>query len=172
MEKNMSYVILGNERLCCFLTKKTKKIYDAKLIFWSFGTFFVLTIFWSGAKQRFCFRESMSVLDQNGRIQALKLRKTWEIAVKKFVYSYSENSWKHVVNSIIVKDIEAEEQKRKEVKENKVDPPSHRSNLSLLAHPDHPELVLFGGEFHNGNKTTMFNDLLIFNTKRYHSYIT
>jgi len=66
----------------------------------------------------------------------------------------------------IVKDIEAEEQKRKEVKENKVDPPSHRSNLSLLAHPDHPELVLFGGEFHNGNKTTMFNDLLIFNTKR------
>ena len=76
------------------------------------------------------------------------------------------------MNSIIVKDIEAEEQKRKEVKENKVDPPSHRSNLSVLAHPDHPELVLFGGEFHNGNKTTMFNDLLIFNTKRYHSYIT
>ena len=76
------------------------------------------------------------------------------------------------MNSIIVKDIEAEEQKRKEVKENKVEPPSHRSNLSLLAHPDHPELVLFGGEFHNGNKTTMFNDLLIFNTKRYHSYIT
>ena len=102
-----------------------------------------------------------------------KLRKkTWEIAVKKFVDSYSENSWKHVVNSITVKDIEAEEQKRKEVKENKVDPPTHRSNLSLLAHPDHPELVLFGGEFHNGNKTTMFNDLLIFNTKRYHSYIT
>jgi len=66
----------------------------------------------------------------------------------------------------IVKAIEAEEQKRKEVKEIKVEPPSHRSNLSFTAHPDHPELVLFGGEFHNGNKTIMYNDLLIFNTKR------
>ena len=41
-----------------FLQKKTKqKNYGAKLIFWSFATFFCLTIFWSGAKQRFCFRE-------------------------------------------------------------------------------------------------------------------
>ena len=54
-----------------FYQKKTKKFYAAKLVFWSFVTFFGLTTFWSGAKQRFCFRESMSVLDQNGRIQAL-----------------------------------------------------------------------------------------------------
>lgn len=66
----------------------------------------------------------------------------------------------------IVKAIEEEERKRKEVKEVKVDPPSHRSNLSVCAHPDHPELVFFGGEFYNGSKTLMFNDLLIFNTKR------
>ena len=66
----------------------------------------------------------------------------------------------------IVKAIEEEEKKRKEVKEVKVDPPSHRSNLSICAHSDHPELILFGGEFYNGSKTTMFSDLLIFNTKR------
>ena len=29
---------------------------------------FGLTIFWSGAKQRFLFTETMSVLDQNGKI--------------------------------------------------------------------------------------------------------
>ena len=33
VEKMMSYVILGNDRLCHFLTKKTKNFYDAKLIF-------------------------------------------------------------------------------------------------------------------------------------------
>jgi hypothetical protein len=65
-----------------------------------------------------------------------------------------------------VKAIEEEEQKRKEVKEVKVDPPSHRSNSSISAHTDHPELVIFGGEFFNGSKTTMFSDLFIYNTKR------
>ena len=54
-----------------FDKKKTKKNMMPNWFFWSFATFFVPTIFWSGAKQRFCFRESMSVLDQNGRIQAL-----------------------------------------------------------------------------------------------------
>ena len=58
VEKMMSYVILGNDRICRFFDKKRPKIfYDAKLIFWSFATFFGLTIFWSGAKQRFCFCE-------------------------------------------------------------------------------------------------------------------
>ena len=51
VEKTMSYVILGNDRICPFLTKKkTKKYYGAKLIFWSFATFFGLIFFRSGAK--------------------------------------------------------------------------------------------------------------------------
>ena len=36
----------------------------------------------------------------------------------------------------------------------------------MTAHPDNPEIILFGGEFYNGKETTMFNDLLIYNTKR------
>ena len=49
---------------------KTKKNYDAKLIFLSFATFFWSSHFFLiiGAKQRFCFTGSMSVLDQNGSI--------------------------------------------------------------------------------------------------------
>ena len=87
VEKTMPYVILGNDRLCQFATKKkTKKIYDARLIFWSFATFFVLNIFWSGAKQRFCFRESMSVLDQNGRIQALGFLARWRLTSHALYY--------------------------------------------------------------------------------------
>eukprot|EP00092_Neocalanus_flemingeri_P094603 GFUD01120303.1.p1 GENE.GFUD01120303.1~~GFUD01120303.1.p1 ORF type:complete len:540 (+),score=191.37 GFUD01120303.1:92-1711(+) len=66
----------------------------------------------------------------------------------------------------MVKAIEEEERKRQEVKEVVVGPPSHRSNFSMTAHSDNPEIVFFGGEFYNGQKTTMFNDLLVFNLKR------
>ena len=66
----------------------------------------------------------------------------------------------------MVKAIEEEERKRQEVKEVTVEAPSHRSNFSITAHPDNPEIIFFGGEFYNGQKTTMFNDLLIYNLKR------
>jgi hypothetical protein len=51
-----------------FYIKKTRIFYGAKLIFSSFATFFGLTIFWSGAKQRFCFSGCRSVWDQTARI--------------------------------------------------------------------------------------------------------
>ena len=56
------------------------------MIFWSFTTFFVPTIFWSGAKQRFCFRESMSALDQNGRIQSLGFLARWRLTSHALYY--------------------------------------------------------------------------------------
>ena len=65
----------------------------------------------------------------------------------------------------IVKSIEEEEKKRQEVKEVKIDPPSHRSNFSMSIHPDNPEIIFFGGEFYNGQTTKMFNDLIIYNIK-------
>ena len=36
----------------------------------------------------------------------------------------------------------------------------------MTAYPDNPEIIFFGGEYYNGSKTQMFNDLLIYNTKR------
>ncbi len=91
--------------------------------------------------------------------------KTVEKTVKKLKSKIKKETGEDDIENI-VKAIEEEERKRKEVKEVKVEAPSHRSNLSLCAHPDLPELVFFGGEFHNGTKTVMFNDLLIYNTKR------
>ena len=83
-KKTILYVILRNDKLCRFLTKT---FYDAKLIFWSSATFCVLTIFWSGAaEQRICFRESISVLDQNGRIQALEFLARWRLTSHALYY--------------------------------------------------------------------------------------
>jgi len=91
--------------------------------------------------------------------------KTAEKTQKKMKLKIKKATGEDDIESI-VKAIEEEERKRQEVKEIKVDPPSHRSNFSLTAHPEHPELIFFGGEFYSGNKTKMFNDLFIFNTKR------
>ncbi|GIY69903.1 kelch domain-containing protein 4 [Caerostris darwini] len=44
--------------------------------------------------------------------------------------------------------------------------PSPRSSCSLNAHPDKEELVLFGGEYFNGSKTTVYNDLYFYNIKK------
>ena len=40
--------------------------------------------------------------------------------------------------------------------------PSPRSNCSLNAHPSKPFLVLFGGEYYDGQSTSVFNDLFLF----------
>jgi hypothetical protein len=61
-----------------FLTKKTNIFYSAKLIFRSFATFFGLILFWSGAKQRFCFTGCRSVWNQTARIWALDFLARWQ----------------------------------------------------------------------------------------------
>ena len=65
----------------------------------------------------------------------------------------------------MVKAMEAE-RKGGEVKEVACDPPSHRSNFSITAHPDNPELIIFGGGFYNGQKTEVKSDMFIYNLKR------
>ncbi|XP_037672356.1 kelch domain-containing protein 4 isoform X2 [Choloepus didactylus] len=45
-------------------------------------------------------------------------------------------------------------------------PPSPRLNASLSAHPEKDELILFGGEYFNGQKTFMYNELYIYNIRK------
>ncbi|XP_070575782.1 kelch domain-containing protein 4-like [Ptychodera flava] len=58
------------------------------------------------------------------------------------------------------------DRKRAEVSEQQCDPPSPRCSMSLTAHPDKDELIMFGGEYFNGQKTFVYNDLYIYNIKR------
>jgi len=66
----------------------------------------------------------------------------------------------------IVAQIELEEKKRQEVVEIIVPPPSKRANFTLTAHPDKEELILLGGEYFNGQKTFVYNDLYFYNIPR------
>lgn len=63
----------------------------------------------------------------------------------------------------VVAQLEAEETRLKKVQETVCPIPSPRSNFSFVSHPDKEELILFGGEFYNGQKTCVYNDLFFYN---------
>lgn len=62
----------------------------------------------------------------------------------------------------IVATLEANEQRRTTVTESIVSPPSARSNFSFCSHPDKEELILFGGEYYNGQTLSVFNELYFY----------
>ncbi|XP_051024624.1 kelch domain-containing protein 4 [Acomys russatus] len=56
--------------------------------------------------------------------------------------------------------------KKTQVTETPCSPPSPRLNASLSAHPEKDELILFGGEYFNGQKTFMYNELYIYGIRK------
>lgn len=62
----------------------------------------------------------------------------------------------------IVEKLEENEKRRLIVSESVVSPPSPRSNFSFCSHPDKEELILFGGEFYNGQTLSVFNELYFY----------
>ncbi|CAG4991072.1 unnamed protein product [Colias eurytheme] len=64
----------------------------------------------------------------------------------------------------VIAEIEREEAKRTAATEKALSgPPSARAYASLTPHPINNELILFGGEYHNGQQTEVYNDLLFYN---------
>lgn len=68
----------------------------------------------------------------------------------------------------ILLGIQKEEAKKKEVHvEDNVPAPSPRSNCSLTINPlKETELILYGGEFYNGNKTFVYGDLYRYDVEK------
>lgn len=68
----------------------------------------------------------------------------------------------------ILLNIQKEEAKKKEVHvEDNVPAPSPRSNCSLTVNPlKETELVLYGGEFYNGNKTFVYGDFYRYDVEK------
>lgn len=66
----------------------------------------------------------------------------------------------------VVAQLEANEKRRATVSETIVEYPSPRSNFSIVTHPEKEELIVFGGEFFNGQKLDVFNELLFYNIEK------
>ncbi|XP_026323314.1 kelch domain-containing protein 4 [Hyposmocoma kahamanoa] len=63
----------------------------------------------------------------------------------------------------VIAEIEHEEAKRSAAIEKALEgPPSPRAYASLTPHPMNNELVMFGGEYHDGQTTIVYNELLFF----------
>ncbi|XP_012673810.2 kelch domain-containing protein 4 [Clupea harengus] len=66
----------------------------------------------------------------------------------------------------LIAEFQQLDSKKMQVMETTCPPPSARLNASLSTHPERDELILFGGEFFNGKKTCLYNDLFFYNTKK------
>ncbi|KAL1429081.1 hypothetical protein MTO96_016812 [Rhipicephalus appendiculatus] len=69
------------------------------------------------------------------------------------------------IEKLIAQFVE-EDRKRLAVTEELVGPPSCRSGATLCVHPEKDQLLLFGGEYFNGRKTFMYNELFFYNIKK------
>lgn len=66
----------------------------------------------------------------------------------------------------LIAEFQTLDAKKTQVVETTCPPPSPRLNASFSAHPEKEELILFGGEFFNGKKTYLYNDLFFYNIKK------
>lgn len=66
----------------------------------------------------------------------------------------------------LIAEFQSLDAKKTQVVETACTPPSPRLNASLTSHPDKDELILFGGEYFNGQKTFLYNELYIYNIKK------
>ncbi|CAH0406206.1 unnamed protein product [Chilo suppressalis] len=67
----------------------------------------------------------------------------------------------------VIAEIEREEAKRSAATEkNLPGVPSPRAYASLTPHPINNELIMFGGEYHNGQTTVVYNELLFYNPEK------
>ncbi|KAG1650850.1 Kelch domain-containing protein 4 [Nymphon striatum] len=92
---------------------------------------------------------------------ALKTEKKGAKKLKKELEAKGEED----IETLIAK-FTTEDKKSSTVSEEVTDPPSRRSSFVFQSHPEKEELILFGGEFFNGVKTFMYNDLYTYNIKK------
>ncbi|KAL2346997.1 hypothetical protein Fmac_000997 [Flemingia macrophylla] len=94
-------------------------------------------------------------------------RKTARAEEKKARRETKKLSPEDDIDAILL-SIQKEEAKKKEVHvDDNVPAPSPRSNCSLTVNPlKETELILYGGEFYNGNKTFVYSDLYRYDAEK------
>lgn len=91
------------------------------------------------------------------------MEKTMEKTGKKFAKQHRDEE--EDLDSIL-NDLKRTDSKRKAVEIVPCEHPSARCNGVLLSNPAKDELVLFGGEYYNGQKNFNFNDLFLYSISK------
>ncbi|KAG7211505.1 hypothetical protein KM043_010774 [Ampulex compressa] len=92
---------------------------------------------------------------------ALKTEKKLSAKQKKELATLGEEDIEKVVA-----EIEREEARRQRVVEATIGPPSRRVNFTLTTHPFKEELIMLGGEFHDGRTTVVYGDMFNYNLSK------
>ncbi|KZC08287.1 PREDICTED: kelch domain-containing protein 4 [Dufourea novaeangliae] len=92
---------------------------------------------------------------------AVKTEKKLNAKQKKELAALGEEDIENVIAQI-----EREEARRQRVVEKIIEPPSRRVNFTLTAHPFKDELIMFGGEFHDGRTTVVYADMFTYNLSK------
>lgn len=92
---------------------------------------------------------------------AQKTEKKMNSKLKKELAAKGEED----IGTLLAKFVE-EDKAKLAVTEDLMAPPSKRTSFTLTPHPDKDQLILFGGEYFNGSKTLMFNDLFFYTIKQ------
>ncbi|XP_036149791.1 kelch domain-containing protein 4 isoform X2 [Monomorium pharaonis] len=92
---------------------------------------------------------------------ALKTEKKLNAKQKKELAALGEDDIEKVVA-----EIEREEARRQCIKEVVIDAPLRRVNFTLTAHPFKDEIIMFGGEFHDGRQTIVYGDMFFYNINK------
>ncbi|XP_053304283.1 kelch domain-containing protein 4 [Spea bombifrons] len=66
----------------------------------------------------------------------------------------------------LIAEFQTLDAKKTQVIETSCPAPSPRLNSSFTPHPEKDELILFGGEYFNGQKTFLYNELYVYNIKK------
>ncbi|XP_007468490.1 PREDICTED: kelch domain-containing protein 4 [Lipotes vexillifer] len=66
----------------------------------------------------------------------------------------------------LIAHFQALDARKTRIVETPCSPPSPRLNASLSAHPEKEELILFGGEYFNGQKTSLYNELYTYSIRK------
>lgn len=92
---------------------------------------------------------------------AAKTEKKATHKLKKVMAAKGEDD----VDALIAKFVE-EDRAKVAITEDLVPPPSKRTSFTFTSHPDKDQLILFGGEYFNGCKTFLYNDLFFYTIKQ------
>ncbi|XP_076470965.1 kelch domain-containing protein 4-like [Babylonia areolata] len=102
--------------------------------------------------------------DKKGKGKEKTEQKTEKKAAKRAKKELAEKG-EDDIEKMIAEFVEKDKQLT-QIREEKCSPPSPRSNMTLVAHPDRDELIMFGGEYYTGKNMYLYNDLFFYNIRK------